>query len=1126
MNEPTGSSAGFEPGIARKPLDAKVDRGIAVKLFAQEAEYYQDLTFDPTKVAPGFRMIVDVLDALSIGAGTTIPGNAADRVKLFTEFLVLAGSFMAKEVQISCHALTCSCKSAISVSPAPKPDFDAIQLSGPGAAGSCGDNAEKILLFVESIDEVSPESFPLLDARGGRGQNGQHSQSDTGGEPGYGGNGGDVTVVYVSPYKRARATIQTALNNLDGPNARLILSVLQAIPDQRILLPSGKRLSEQISATDPFVQAINDLFLAPAESRASVSPAASKTKLQLITNTLAAILRTLETHMQGLERQIIYPKILNKAGSAGTYGTGPKGASSCPPNGAQPADGRIVVKAIADLSELSWASDDGVDCRTLVSDMQSAMLLQKARMAYFYGDVSEGKTASDNAITAKTLLDRLTARLAFIDPLADSGHVDDPSGSYSRLLAVQQSACDYQKQFDLGLDYYGHAYGQVPLLTLERYQSLVNEVTPYFAEIETQYAEYFTYLIANKAEVSQLKAASNNLQATQGRLEQDQQVLRETAGRIAFDVSGLSASLSFKRQALDNALAQFTKDLKGYFNCDIKALLSGLSTIAFAPESAGMWATQAASWLYNGFTTIPGDSGEAISKDLIVQKVGVVQASVDAISEGFRQLNGGLFEADDPGANKLIATQADLNKFLADFQNSFKEDAQNIKTAFNDYVATVIDRNNKILAYNAAISLLLRKKRQVEDSEARQKETETQLANDVSPALPAMTATMSVFYHIARDQLMELLYLMARAYQFRALDSTNLIAKYMSQNSLTPATMSNSAISALYATSDSEKHLISGIAFDWQQAQEKMGQYPVSVFPAGTDKWGAVYAFTNLETLETFKQVRTLSDQTQIHSVLLPVRTIFRSSRANSNALSGMSDIRLTNVRAWLDGVRIVGDQNPSARLVINIVHSGNDCIVHPDNKPHSFIHAAVAKLFSYCPNALPADSAVFPTDAIFADSEIEREGDQPAYALIGPFTTWEVRLTNSYVEREGILDALDAAKQLPESYQSLGGRDITCDYRTRSPIVGKTGTVSLEGQKVTIEVLNLVGRLAEVLSIEGRHIVSKVLRGSEVPNPNDAISLARKTEGPRLDFSQFSGIRLEFLGRGRAFSVARTRKS
>jgi hypothetical protein len=37
-----------ESGFSRKPLEAMIDRRTAAKLFALEAEYYQDITFPAT----------------------------------------------------------------------------------------------------------------------------------------------------------------------------------------------------------------------------------------------------------------------------------------------------------------------------------------------------------------------------------------------------------------------------------------------------------------------------------------------------------------------------------------------------------------------------------------------------------------------------------------------------------------------------------------------------------------------------------------------------------------------------------------------------------------------------------------------------------------------------------------------------------------------------------------------------------------------------------------------------------------------------------------------------------------------------------------------------------------------
>lgn len=346
-----------EEGASRKPLEATVDRGTAAKLFAQEAEYYQDITFPAAHSQESFRMIVDVLDTLSIGSGTTISVNEVERVRVFTETLVVS-QFNAKSVLIACHTLSgikvSNKQSCISVSPAPKSDFDTPQMNGPGIAGTPGDDAGNIVLFVESINEINPDAFPLLDARGGCGQNGQNSQNDFGGAPGHGGNGGNVTVVYGSPFKWAIRVIQDALNSLDGPNARLILSALKALPNQDIKLSSGKTLGEQISDEDPFVQAIQELFLSTSQDKVDTRYPDFNQKLRLITNTLAECIDTLKIHIQSIERDVIYPKILNKAGDTGNYGSGPKGVSSENPNGPKPKDGNICVKAIADLSELPW----------------------------------------------------------------------------------------------------------------------------------------------------------------------------------------------------------------------------------------------------------------------------------------------------------------------------------------------------------------------------------------------------------------------------------------------------------------------------------------------------------------------------------------------------------------------------------------------------------------------------------------------------------------------------------------------------------------------------------------------------------------------------------------------------
>lgn len=132
-------------------------------------------------------------------------------------------------------------------------------------------------------------------------------------------------MVYGSPLKRAIAVIRNALNNLDGQNARIILSALKSLPDQGMKLPSGQTLGMLLSEGDQFVQAMKDLFLSTPKNQLDNRSSEYMKKLKLITDTLAVCIDTLNTHITRIETDIIYPKILNKAGETGNYGSGPKG---------------------------------------------------------------------------------------------------------------------------------------------------------------------------------------------------------------------------------------------------------------------------------------------------------------------------------------------------------------------------------------------------------------------------------------------------------------------------------------------------------------------------------------------------------------------------------------------------------------------------------------------------------------------------------------------------------------------------------------------------------------------------------------------------------------------------------
>jgi hypothetical protein len=114
----------------------------------------------------------------------------------------------------------------------------------------------------------------------------------------------------------------------------------------------------------------------------------------------------------------------------------------------------------------------------------------------------------------------------------------------------------------------------------------------------------------------------------------------------------------------------------------------------------------------------------------------------------------------------------------------------------------------------------------------------------------------------------------------------------------------------------------------------------------------------------------------------------------------------------------------------------------------------------------------------------------------------------------------LEKYKGLPGSYAGPQGKNITCEYPSHSPIVSKVGVVTVTESAVTPEVLNIIKRVADILKIEGARVTSqKVLKGAQVPHPNDAISFSSDSGGPKVDFSNFVAIRLEFCGKARGFS-------
>jgi hypothetical protein len=101
-------------------------------------------------------------------------------------------------------------------------------------------------------------------------------------------------------------------------------------------------------------------------------------------------------------------------------------------------------------------------------------------------------------------------------------------------------------------------------------------------------------------------------------------------------------------------------------------------------------------------------------------------------------------------------------------------------------------------------------------------------------------------------------------------------------------------------------------------------------------------------------------------------------------AFDGMANVRLLQVRCYLDGAQV----SSSNKLHLTLTHAGMETLVDEVKKPHEFKHKA---------QILTAFKYHLETKEIELASTIGEGREESGYALVGPFVTWRVDVNIKY---------------------------------------------------------------------------------------------------------------------------------
>ncbi|MFP3637868.1 hypothetical protein [Paraburkholderia sp. SIMBA_054] len=901
-------------------------------------------------------LILSVEDQLRIGSGSDVPLDLSSyrSVRIYAESVAIDGVMKVRELFLSTHALSVGPDAAI----------DARGGDGaPGGAdtkkqgveadpGGPGEPGGKVALFVGSTDGGLLNLTIRADGgKGGAGQNNEGDAPDSkGGKGGDAGAGGTVSVVALhraAAWLSAIRTVNAAAQNADGKACRAALATLarsiRSDPDlaSSLVTDTGSSLIDEAATIDGLLAAWADSGFESAG--------------RLCGRTATAIEGLLLRWEIGTKRCLSAA-----AGGYGVHGLGLVAGD----NGAEANDGVTSCLTVSGYGALPRSVADEL---LIAHPEQCAMLLQKAETLYFALDPSD----RDGVMTVAGLLDRLVDRTR---PIAEAGAADEVVRAYGAAATTQtlQSASvvssfreiycrasALRQQLSSGLNYLGRGGDYAPLASASSYIRSFNEQVDWFSELEAAYDGYFESLSKNAADTVYLRAALSSATQTMQDALADAGDLRKAAGSILNSILLFEQPITELRGKVDDAVERFKDELHRVFDFDMEQLLTAVGTVAFAPESGWMWATQIAQLGYKFDTKVTGSDGTAISKKYLVRQVDSIEGSIKSLLEGYSTAADGTLTPDDAGAALLLANQSALEQSLDQVYEKIPTEVNAVKDALRAYVDEVLRRNGLILDYNAAVLTMTQRTALAGGIQAKMVEINQQLVDTRDPSLGTMSVFVSSLFHQSRQQIMKSLIALNQAYRFYALDDFDGVMHLLRG---TTELRTAALRSAQIAISDRTVEAIN-----------RLGHLPQR-YPSDPGQPGLMVHLSGAQTKQLAQQNRVL--------VRIPVAD--KTTSSELNPFARFADVRLLKARCWVDGA---GSENPAAEVHIELTHTGKESIVSTSGDVYGFSHDPVSLLFSYN----------LQTKVVREDGDIVfRQPDAPGggtFALFGPFTWWQIQI-------------------------------------------------------------------------------------------------------------------------------------
>ncbi|KAJ5335483.1 hypothetical protein N7452_007886 [Penicillium brevicompactum] len=401
--------------------------------------------------------------------------------------------------------------------------------------------------------------------------------------------------------------------------------------------------------------------------------------------------------------------------------------------------------------------------------------------------------------------------------------------------------------------------------------------------------------------------------------------------------------------------------------------------------------------LVDGFLNIPKVDGSSVNKLLVIRQIANIIGDLAKVAKSSqakttKNANTGEIEIDESQDKLLVASQAQIDKFVEDFFPDSKVggQAQKAKDALKAYSDLLADRNHDRVQYNLvlkAILVLQSVKTKLEGVDENLKQEGYRAAD--KGQMDQMVRLIGDIYSWNRARAMRLISDYGRAiYQQTLVPSENVEAGDRTNDAAISLTAAK--LKTMYESRHNELFT-------------KHGDSGSDASPFPMDRTKGHGKFVHL----TPEEVQILKDHGQIRIRLRapgPGETLQDFKRE--------ADVRVDCVRIWIDGIKInrnvkLPETGPVVK--IDIAHEGDSIYYHPEGKVRVFSHDRIKITWTY--RLLPETDKEGQFEIVNDGVIVSNKGNIPGYACPSPFASWTISIRDLQQDKAFDVTGITAAR-------------------------------------------------------------------------------------------------------------------